>query len=118
MTARPPQSTFRGNIVHALKMVFAAKSAWAFVAVWFASVIVLVRGGHHVPVAGILVGVVLLLLSLALRGVTESAPATIVAKPERWRVSVQLGLVSVFIVLTGWNNLAFHNVTEAQTGRP
>lgn len=109
ITASPP--SFRGNIVHAVKRTAASRCAWFFTAVWLASVLVLARGGYSIPVAGIVVGVVLLLLCLLVVGVTEPAPAVIaIAGPARRRVWVQLGLVAVFIALTGWNNLAFHKV--------
>lgn len=113
MTAGLPQSSFRGNIVHALKVTAASKPAWFFAAVWLASVLVLIVGGHTVPVAGLVVGIVLLLLSLLVTGATKPARAVIVAAgPARCRVRVQLGLVAVLIVLTGWNNLAFHKVID------
>lgn len=119
MTARRPQSSFRGNIVRGLKVVAASKSAWFFAAVWLASVLVLVVGGHDIPVVGIVVGFVLLLLSLLVTGSTEPVRAVIVvAGPARRRVWVQLGLVAVFIALTGWNNLAFHNVIEGNADIP
>jgi membrane protease YdiL (CAAX protease family) len=119
MSATRSGPTFRGNIVRTLKVVVAAKATWFFVVVWLASVIVLAVGGQDIPVAGIVAGVVLLLLSLVVTGVTEPAPSVIVvAGAERRRVWVQLGLVSVFIVLTGWSNLSFHNVIGGSAGIP
>lgn len=83
MAAIHPQSSFRGNIVRALKVVAASKSAWFFAAVWLASEHVLGVGGHDIPVGGIVVGLVLLLLSLLVTGSTESTRAVIaVAGPH------------------------------------
>ena len=111
--ARPvirPRSSFRGNILHTLTVVAASKSTVFFAAVWFAAALVLVAGGHTIPVAGIVVGTVLLLLGLLVTGATEPAPTVIARAPARRRVWVQLGLVLVLIALTGWNNLVFHHV--------
>ncbi|MEO6533856.1 MAG: CPBP family intramembrane glutamic endopeptidase [Pseudolysinimonas sp.] len=119
MTASSLDTTFRGNIVRTLKVLVVSKAAWFFVAVWLGSVVVLVVGGRVVPVAGIAVGFVLLLLSLVVTAVTEPAPVEIVIDcPERRRVWVQLGLVSVFIVLTGWSGLAFHKVIDGSAVIP
>ncbi|RAX47770.1 hypothetical protein DQ353_18530 [Arthrobacter sp. AQ5-05] len=119
MTEVRPRSIFRSNIVRAMKVTAASRSAWFFAAVWLASVLVLIVGGHSVPVAGIAVGLVLLLLSLLVTGATKPAPAVIaVAGQARRRVWVQLGLAGVFIVLTGWNNLAFHNVVAGSADIP
>lgn len=86
---------------------------------WLASLMVLMAGGHGIPVGGIVVGIVLLLLSLLVVGATEPARAVrVVAGPARRRVWVQLGLVTVFIALTGWNNLVFHNVIEGNVDIP
>jgi hypothetical protein len=73
MNATRPQSSLRGNIARGLKGAATSKSAWFFAAVWLAAVLVLVVGGHTVPVAGIIVGSVLLLLSLLATGATEPA---------------------------------------------
>ncbi|MFJ6003809.1 lysostaphin resistance A-like protein [Arthrobacter sp. NPDC092385] len=87
--------------------------------VWLASVLVLAVGGYGVPVAGISVGVVLLLIGLLVVGTTRPARAVILAPgPARRRAWVQLGLVSVFVALTGWSNLAFHGVIEGHSGIP
>lgn len=113
------QASFRRTIVRRLKGAAASRSAWFFATVWLASVLLLVVGEHIVPVAGIIVGLVMLLLSLLVTGATEAAPTVVtVARPARRRVWVQLGLVAVFIVLTGWNNLAFHNVINGDAGIP
>ncbi|WP_411733790.1 lysostaphin resistance A-like protein [Paeniglutamicibacter sp.] len=119
LTATRTQSNFRGNIVHALKRSAVSKPAWFFAAVWFTSVMVLIAGGHGIPVGGIVVGSVLLLLSLFVTGVTEPARAVrAVAGPARRRVWVQLGLVAVFIALTAWNGLAFHKVIDGNADIP
>ena len=119
VTATRPQSSFRGNIIHALKLAAASRSAWFYAGVWLASVLVLAVGGHDIPVAGIVVGLVLLLLSLLVVGATEPARAVrAVAGPARRRVWVQLGLVAVFIALTAWNNLAFHKVIDGNAEIP
>jgi membrane protease YdiL (CAAX protease family) len=119
MTSVLPQLGFLGKIICALKLIAASKMAWFFAAVWLASVLVLVVEGQAIPLGSILVGFVLLLLSLLVTGVTEPAGAVIVvAGPARRRVWMQLGLVVVFIALTGWNNLVFHNVIEGNADIP
>lgn len=119
MTITASPASFRGNVIHALKRAAASRCAWFFAAVWLASVLVLVVGGHGIPVGGIVVGFVLLLLSLLVTGATEPARVVIaVASPARRRVWVQLGLVAVFIVLTGWNGLAFHKVIDGSAEIP
>lgn len=119
MTITASPTSFRDNVLHALKQAAAARCAWFFAAVWLASVLVLAVGGHDIPVAGILVGSVLLLLSLLVTGATEPPLPTIaVAGPARRRVWVQLGLVVVFIALTGWSNLAFHKVIDGNANIP
>ncbi|WP_029704510.1 CPBP family intramembrane glutamic endopeptidase [Arthrobacter sp. TB 26] len=119
MTITASPTIFRGNIIHALKLAAASRCAWFFAAVWLASVLVLGVGGHDIPAAGIVVGSVLLLLSLLVTGATEPAMAVIVVDgPARRRVWAHLGLVAVFIALTGWNNLAFHNVIDGNANIP
>ena len=119
VTATRPQSSFRGNILHALKLAAAARSAWFYAAVWLASVLVLAVGGHNIPAAGIVVGIVLLLLSLLVAGATEPTQAvTAVAGPTHRRVWAQLGLIAVFIALTAWNGLAFHKVIDGNAEIP
>ncbi|MBK8469451.1 MAG: CPBP family intramembrane metalloprotease [Actinomycetales bacterium] len=102
-----------------MRAVVRSAAARFFTVVWFAAVLVLALGGHDIPVLGIVVGLVLLFLSLLVTAATEPADALSVATgPARRRVWVQLALVAVFIALTGWNNLAFHNVTAEDAAIP
>lgn len=113
------QSGFHRRLIGVVKAVGASKAAGSFAAVWLASVLVLGVGGHVIPVTGIVVGLILLLLSLVVTAATEPAHSVrVVGGPARRRVWVQLALVSVFIALTGWNNLAFHNVIDGDARIP
>ena len=107
------------SIIDVVKKVAGSAAARFYIAVWLAAVLVLALGGHDIPVAGIVVGLVLLSLSLLVTAATDPARApSVVTGAARRRVWVQLGLVSVFIALTGWNNLAFHHVTADNAAIP
>ncbi|AOT02809.1 hypothetical protein [Arthrobacter sp. U41] len=113
-------SDFRTNITHTLKRVAASPSAWFYAALWLASALVLGVGGAGLSVAvSLLVGCVLLLLSLLVVGTSRPVPAAVaLTGGARRRVWLQLGLVLVVIVLTAWNNLAFHHVLPPGSAIP
>lgn len=124
LTTRPT-SDFRTNITHTLKRVAASPSAWFYTALWSASALVLAIGGAGLSVlVSLLVGCVLLLLSLLVVGATQPVPAVVArtgvatTRGKRRRVWLQLGIGLAFVVLTGWNNLAFHHVLPQDSGLP
>lgn len=126
---------FRTSITRTLKMAAASPSAWFYTALWSASALVLaVAGAGPSVLVSLMVGLVLLLLGLLVAGITQPAPAAAApaggrsaggtgtggpgTTPPRRRVRVQLGIGLAFVVLTGWNNLAFHHVLPEGSGLP
>lgn len=58
------------SIIDVVKKVAGSAAARFYIAVWLAAVLVLALGGHDIPVAGIVVGLVLLSLSLLVTAAT------------------------------------------------
>jgi membrane protease YdiL (CAAX protease family) len=59
-----------------------------------------------------------LLFSALTVAITEPAPAMTTAPAERPRLWLQVGLILLFIVLTGWNGLVFHDAVAPDASIP
>ncbi len=114
--AAPPD--VRTGLGHAVIAVRASRAAWLFAAAWLVSALVLVASGQGFPLFGLLLGAAYLLLSLVTVALTQSrqvAPASSADRPRLW---LQTGLILLFVVLTGWNGLVFHDVVSPDAGLP
>ena len=93
-------------------------AAWLFAAVWIAAALVLVATGNGFPVFAALVGAAYLLLSALTVVITQPAPAEPAPAASRGRLWLQAGLILLFIVLSGWNGLVFHDAVPAGAAIP
>ena len=93
-------------------------ATWFFAAVWVASALVLVATGNGFPTLAALIGAAYLLLSALTVAITQPAPAQPAAPAERPRLWLQVGLTLLFIVLSAWNGLVFHDAVPAGASIP
>lgn len=119
MTTAALPHTFRHQLMHQLRQVSTSRPAWVFATAWMVSVAVLVVSGYGLPVFSILYGLGLLVFSLLTVAITQPNPASQRRAAEgRSRVALQVGVLLVFILLTAWNGLAFHQVVPSSPGLP
>ena len=86
--------------------------AVTFAAAWLASATVLVVSGHGFPVFQAVIGAVYLGLAGITILITSDAPFVRPTSGRR-RLSVQVAVIALFIVLTAWNGMVFHAVPGA-----
>lgn len=110
--------SYRGTIAHIVGTVGKSPAAWLFAVIWLGSVLILVASGNGFPFFGLLSGFGYLLFSLLTVAMTTSAPGAPAAPAERLRLWLQIGLILIFIGLTAWRGLAFHNVVARGASIP
>lgn len=108
----------RGNLSSVAAQIVKSPATWFFALVWIAAALVLVATGNGFPVLATLLGVVYLLLSALTVLITQPAPAEPAPAAMRPRLWLQVGLALLFIVLTGWNGLVFHEAVPAGVSIP
>ena len=98
----PTRARYAGALVPGL--VFAGS--------WILSAIVLVASGQGFPAAQAAIGAAYLALAAITVWMTEDAPYARLTSDRR-RHWVQVAVIGVFIALTGWSGLVFHQVPGA-----
>jgi membrane protease YdiL (CAAX protease family) len=116
LPSAPPN--FCSNIGHKVAGVAASPAAWLFGAAWLGSALILVVSGYDFPFDSLLIGSACLLLSLLTVAITQSAQDASAAPAERSRLWLQIALILLFVVLTAWDGLAFHNVVAPDAAIP
>jgi membrane protease YdiL (CAAX protease family) len=112
-TTRPKSAEshgLRAELVHTLASVAASRAAWLFAAAWMLAALTLVVSGQGFPFDSLIIVGVYLPLSLVTVLLTRPAPPAPAAAAERPRLRLQVGLILLFVVLTGWSGLVFHDV--------
>ncbi len=92
-------------------MVAGSRAAWLFAAAWLARALTLVLTGQGFPFGSLILIAIFMPLSLMTVLLTQPAPSSLAAPNEQPRIRLQVGVVLVFVVLTGWTGLVFHQVT-------
>ncbi len=110
MTAHSPSLKLRRHPTGLVAQVVRSPATWLFVAAWLASLLILVVSGNGFPLADVLIRTVYMVLSVLTVALTQAAPANPAQPAERPRLWLQTGLILVFVVLTAWNGLVFHQV--------
>jgi membrane protease YdiL (CAAX protease family) len=108
-----------------LAEVAAAPAARLFAVVWLAAALVLVASGQGFPWFALVLLSIYLPMSLA-TAVVASGPAPADPTPGggsrgtagRRRLGAQIGLLLIFVVLTGWTGLVFHGVVGSDASIP
>lgn len=115
------KSTMRHRVVHEYRVALLplrhSPAAWTFGAAWLLSAAYLLLsgyGGDVLPSLGlVLLIVVLSLLTLPL---TRGAPATEPTVPARARAWVQLVIVLLFVLFTGYRGLLLNGAISVKSG--
>ncbi len=100
----------RAELGHTLASVAASRAAWLFAAAWIVAALTLVVSGQGFPFGSLILAAVYLPLSLVTVMLTRPAPHAPAARIERPRLHLQVGLILLFVVLTAWSGLVFHDV--------
>ncbi len=100
----------RARLGHTLASVAASRAAWLFAAAWIVAALTLVVSGQGFPFESLVLAAVFLPLSLVTVLLTRPAPHAPAATVERPRLHLQVGLILLFVVLTAWSGLVFHDV--------
>lgn len=108
----------RSRITQILIRIGRSPAAWLFAAAWLVSAFTLALSGNGFPFLMLVVGPVYLLFSVLSVAMTQSAPEAPAAPDERPGLLLRIGLVSLFILLTAWGGLAFHNVLAQDASIP
>ncbi len=101
----------RAELRHTLADVAASRAAWLFTAAWLAAALTLVLTGQGFPFDSLILVGIFMPLSLVTVLLTEPAPPSPAVASERPRIRLQLGVILLFVVLTGWTGLMYHDVT-------
>lgn len=118
MITNSPARNMRGHTTHIIAHVSRSPATWLFAAAWLGSALILVVSGHGFPFFSLLTGSVYLLFSLLTVAITAPAPDAPAAPAERPRLWLQIGLILLFIVLTAWNGLGFHQIVAPDVSIP
>jgi membrane protease YdiL (CAAX protease family) len=113
-----PQSTPTDRILQVVNRALHYPAAWTFAAVWLIAEVVLFATDRGSPVDAILFGLAYLLFTLFTAAITPEAPVAPIAASTRAHMRLQLGLVLLFVFLTAWRGLQFHDVVGADTAIP
>ena len=108
----------RDSLSSMAAQVVKSPATWFFAAVWVGSALVLAATGNGFPVFAALLGAAYLLFSALTAAITQPAPAETTEAASRPRLWLQVGLILLFIVLTGWMGLVFHNVVAPGASIP
>ncbi len=100
----------RAKLSHTLAYVSGSRAAWLFTAAWLAAALTLVLSGQGFPFGSLILVGIYMPLSLVTVLLTRPAPPAPAATSERPRIHLQVGLILLFVVLTGWSGLVFHDV--------
>ena len=103
----------RAALGHTLASVAASRAAWLFAAAWIVAALTLVLTGQGFPFGSLILIAIFMPLSLVTVLLTEPAPPNPAEANERPHIRFQVGLILLFVVLTGWTGLVFHDVTAA-----
>ena len=103
----------RAKLSRTLANLAASRPAWLFTAAWLAAALTLVLTGQGFPFDSLILVGIFMPLSLVTVLLTEPAPPNPAEANERPRIRLQVGLILLFVVLTGWTGLMFHDVTAA-----
>jgi membrane protease YdiL (CAAX protease family) len=109
----------QNRFVPILANVAASRQARLFGAVWLAAAATLVVTGQGFSALdGALFGLAYLGFSLVTVAITEPKSAQPASSTRRPRVWVQLGIVALFVTLTAWRGLGFHDVVGPEATMP
>ncbi len=100
----------RAALGHTLAYVAASRAAWLFAAAWIAAALTLTVSGQGFPLDSLVLAAVFLPLSLVTVLLTRPEAPAPAAAAERPRLRLQAGLVLLFVVLTAWSGIVFHDV--------
>ncbi len=100
----------RAEVRHTLASVAASRAAWLFAAAWIVAALTLMVSGQGFPFGSLIFAAVYLPLSLVTVLLTRPAPPAPALAIERPRIHLQVGLILLFVLLTGWSGLVFHDV--------
>ena len=103
----------RAKLAASLRSVAGSRAAWLFAMAWLAAALTLVLTGQGFPFGSLILIAIFMPLSLVTVLLTEPAPPNPAEANERPRIRLQVGLILLFVVLTGWTGLVFHDVTAA-----
>ncbi len=101
----------RARLGRSLRWVAGSHPARLFAAAWLAAALTLVLSGQGFPFGSLILVGIYLPLSLVTVLLTKPAPPAPAATSERPRIHLQIGLILLFVVLTGWTGLMYHDVT-------
>ena len=108
-----PRSAGRGwnRFVRILADVAVSRQAQLYALIWVAAAATLVLTGHgSSAIEGVLYGLAYLCMSLVTVAITLNPPAASVSSTRRARMWLQLGIITLFVALTAWRGLGFHQV--------
>jgi membrane protease YdiL (CAAX protease family) len=105
--------------VRILADVAASPQARLYSVVWVAAAVILVLTSQGFSaLTGTLFGIAYVCLSLITEAITLDPPAERARTTGRVRSWLQLGIIALFVILTAWRGLSFHQVIGPETVVP